>query len=71
MFDLKVAKDLNNYSFVRLARATAMVGSQMEVNNTVRASFIYFRSVSLFVLFLCVPFAENRLIVYSRDRVFA
>ena len=47
---LKVAKDLNNYSFVRLARATAMIGSLIEVNNTVRASFIYFRSVSLFVL---------------------
>ena len=48
-----------------------MVGSLIEVNNTVRASFIYFRSVSLFVLFLCVPFVENRLIVYSRDPVFA
>ena len=52
-----------------------MVGSLMEVNNTVRASFIlYFRGVSLFVLFLCVPFVENRLIeyrliVYSPDRV--
>ena len=44
-----------------------MVGSLMEVNNTVRASF----GVSLFVLFLCVPFVENRLIVYSPDCVFA
>ena len=67
MLYLKVAKDLNNYSFVRLARPTATVGSLIEVNNTVRASFIYFRSVSLFVLFLCVPFVENRLFVYSPD----
>ena len=36
-----------------------MVGSQMEVNNTVPASFIYFRGVSLFVLFLSVPLVEN------------
>ena len=48
-----------------------MVGSLMEVNNTVRANFIYFRGDSLFVLFLCVPFVENRLIVYSPNRVFA
>ena len=48
-----------------------MVDSQMEVNNTVRASFIFFRGVSLFVLFLYVPFVENRLIVYWPDRVFA
>ena len=50
-----------------------MVGSLMEINNTVRASFIYmyFRGISLFVLFLCVPFVENRVIVYSPDRVFA
>ena len=46
-----------------------MVSSQMEVNNTVRASFIYFRGVSLFVLFFYVPFVENRRIVYSPDRV--
>ena len=46
-----------------------MLGLQMEVNNTVRASSIYFRGVlllfvpSLCVPSLCVPFVENRLIV--------
>ena len=34
-----------------------MLGSQMEVNNTVRASSMYFRGVLLlFESFLCVPF---------------
>ena len=46
-----------------------MVDSQMEVNNVVHVSFIYFRGVSLFVLFLCVPFVENHLIEYSPNRV--
>ena len=44
-----------------------MLGSQMNVNNTVRASSIYFRGV----LLLFVPFVENRFIAYVLDRLIA
>ena len=44
-----------------------MLGSQIKVNNTVRASSIYFRGV----LLLFVPFVENRLIAYAPDRLIA